>query len=390
MKIVDFETITYKTPLKTPVLMSFTNQTHSVTTVVRLKTDEGITGVGPIYYRSRRTDTILNKEIKPILIGQDPFDVERIVSDFIRHFPALWTLEGSVLPIGAVEIACWDIMGKALGVPLYRLMGGKYRDKVPVTAFLGIKKPEDVVKDAKDAVKRGIRTLKLKVGRDLSEDIEIVKAVRQSVGDSVELRVDPNQAWSLPIAQRQIRKLREYDVQYVEQPTPRWDFDALAWLRRTTGVPIAVCEGLLSIYRAADLVRRDCADYISTDPLRMGGLSQTKKLCGLAEAAGIPVVMHIAAHGIQVAAWLHLVVSTPIINCANDIISVDGVGLSLQDDILVDPIACEEGYMRPPEKPGLGIEIDEDKLAKYAEEFERTTQDGNKDVVASIPPVPRF
>lgn len=370
--------------------MSFEDWKETTELLIQVETDEGITGIGTTPLSSLRTETMIHDEIKPLVIGQDPFDVEKIVVYYLNRSPALWALEGSVFPIGAIEIACWDIIGKSLNVPLYKLLGGKYRDKVPITAFMGIKPPDQLAQDVLKAVEQGFTTIKLKVGRDLSEDVEIVKVVRDAVGDKIEIRVDPNQAWSLPVAERQIKKIAEYDPQFIEQPIPRWDIDNLAYLRKKTGVPIAICEGLLTIYRAAEVIRRGTADFISSDPLRMGGISQAKKLCGMAEAAGIPVVMHIAHVSIEAAAWLHLAVSTPIIRYANDIALTDGIGLVNADDIVVEPIRCERGYMQVPEKPGLGIEIDEDKLAKYAERFEKKAKTKEKVKPGLFPPLPRF
>jgi L-alanine-DL-glutamate epimerase-like enolase superfamily enzyme len=390
MKITNIKTTCYQVPIKDPLLMSFKESKEHLGLLVQVETDEGITGVCTQPMLFPRTETIIHTEIKPLVLGQDPFNVEKMVGYFLRGHPALWALEGSVFPMGAVEIACWDIIGQFLNVPLYKLFGGKYRDRVPITAFMGIKEPDQVAQDAVRAVEQGFTTIKLKVGRDLQEDVEIVKAVREAVGDRIELRVDPNQAWSLSVAERQIRKIAEYDPQYIEQPLPRWDFEGLAHLRKLAIAPIAICEGLVTIYRAAELLKRDAVDYISSDPLRMGGLSQAKKLCGLAEGFGVPIVFHVANGSIEASAWAHLAVSSPIIRYANDIIIEGGVGLAFTDDIVKEPIVGERGYMKPLEKPGLGVEIDEDKLAKYAERFQQRAVLRWKEEAGLFPPMPLF
>ena len=390
MKITDVKTTCFQIPNKRPILTSFGEGKERQSLLVQVETDEGITGICTQPLLFLRTETIIQNEIKPLVLGQDPFDVERMVANFLRRHPALWSLEGSVFPMGAVEIACWDIIGKSLNVPLYKLLGGKYRDKVPITAFMGIKPPDELAEDVSKAVEQGFTTIKLKVGRNLLEDVEIVKAVREAVGDEVEIRVDANQAWSLSVAERQINKIAEYDPQYFEQPIPRWDFEGLAHLRKKTNAPIAICEGLVTIYRAAEIIKKEAVDFISSDPLRMGGLSQAKKLCGMAEAAGIPIVLHIATGSLEAAAWLHLAVSTPIVRYANDIVVTDGVGLAFTDDIVTEPIVCERGYMNAPGKPGLGIELDEDKLAKYRERFTKKAKLGWEDKVRVFPPIPRF
>lgn len=373
MKITDIKVTPVWIPYKEPCRISIQLEKGAPSAVVQVYTDEGITGVGETSHAAHLDHVIaMLKRLKELAVGESPFNIEKISKSYLGSGGgAIWWLEAAVKALAGVEIACWDIIGKSLGVPVYKLLGGRYREKVPITAFLGIKPSKDVAKDATAAVQQGYKTLKLKVGRDRREDIEIVKAVRDVVGDDIELRVDPNQAWSPSTAVRQIRKLCRYDPEYVEQPVPRWDVEGLKRVRDAVDVPIAVCEGAFSIHRAMDLVRRNVADIISTDPTRMGGILECKKLCGLAEAADVPVVMHVSWGAITTSAWLQICVSTPNVMYANDLLPSNGVGRANADEVTAKVFRHENGYLTPFEAAGLGLEVDEEKLLKYGELYKR-------------------
>jgi len=227
-----------------------------------------------------------------------------------------------------------------------------------------------LAKDAIRSVETGLKTLKLKVGRDPELDVAQVKAVRDAIGYELEIRVDPNQAWSVGRAVRQIKKMARYDPQYIEQPIPRFDLDGLAFLRKKVEVPIAICEGLDTIYDAVKVIKKEAADVISSDPIRMGGLLGFKKLCGIAEAAGIPIVTHRTQAGISISAWLQLSTCMPNMIYANDIIPNNCIGMEYADeDVITKPFKHKEGYLKVPEGPGLGVELDKTKLDKLAQVY---------------------
>jgi len=374
LRITDVQITPVRIPFKEPIRLSFAEETSFASAIIQVQTDEGIVGIGETCHTAQ-VDPILPmlKRIAELAVGEDPTDLERLSKMYLGSGGAgIWWVEVAVKAIAGLEMACWDIIGKKLGVPVYRMLGGRYREKVPVTAFLGIKRPKEVADDAIKAVEQGYRTLKLKVGRDLAEDVGIVKSVRDAVGEGVEIRVDPNQAWSPGTAVRQIRKISRYDPQYIEQPVPRYDIEGLKRVRDSVDVPIAVCEGVFSIFRAMDFVRRGAADIISSDPTRMGGLLEFKKLCGLAEAADIPVVMHVSWGAITQSAWLQICTSTPNIMYANDFLPANGVGRVNADEVTTTKFNHERGYVQCPEGPGLGLEVDPSKLNRYADLYKRT------------------
>ncbi len=333
-------------------------------TVVKLTTDTGLTGwgyVGPNLPPPPRVVTMLETEIQPLLLGRSPYDVEKIVGSYLETFPAKWTLETTTMAVAGVEIACWDIIGKSLNAPLYKLLGGKVRDRIETAATLRYRQRTDeaqVATDARAAVDEGYRTLILK---EASPELAVayIAAIREAVGNGIQLRVDPNQAWSLPTAKRTLRKLEAYDLECIEQPIFRWDMDGLAQLRQAVSTPIMMDEGATTIYRVLEAVKKEAVDMISFDPVRMGGISYFKKACAIAEAAGIPVVLHWTGDGgIGTAAWLHLAASTPNLSLAHHI--------GLDDSLISKPFTYQLPFIEVPEGPGLGIAVDEETLARHS------------------------
>jgi L-alanine-DL-glutamate epimerase-like enolase superfamily enzyme len=334
--------------------------------VVQISTDEGIVGLGeceePFF-------TVGVDKLRSCLVGVDPFDIQAIIERLLPPRGAPRTKE-----LTAIEMACWDIMGKKAGLPVYKLMGGAVRDKVAITRFLGIKPVEQMVADVVRAAEAGVKTMKVKAGLNHQRDLETLKAIREAVGDYIEIRVDVNGAWSVPTAIDMINRMEQYGLQYVEGPLPNWDWDGLARVKARTGVPLCICTGLngdgvLSpgtvLARLMDLIKKDAIDVISTDPMRAGGMLGFRKLCAVCEAAGIPVVMHWSRSGISQSAWLHCCVSNNATMYAQDILcsNLEPGGI---DDIITEPFEHVDGYLTVREGPGLGVALDEMKVAKYA------------------------
>jgi len=361
MKITNLRTIIVNIPLSKPIKWSFGIRKGTSTVIVFIETDEGITGIGETKapYSSKVLQTAIN-EMKPILINEDPFDIERIKKKLLAT-GLLWCPDYAVFVISGIEIALWDIIGKCLKKPIYELIGGKYREKVSFAAYIFIDEPKKVAEEALKYVEQGFSTIKLKVGINPEKDIEMVKEVRNVVGNDIKIRVDANQAWSPGTAIKVIKKMEKYDLEYVEQPVHKDDIDGMKRIRMSVSTPIAVNEGVYTIQDALNFIKKEAADIIVTDIHNPGGISECKKLCAIAEAADIPVVMHSGAElGIGLATMLHIIAST-----SNFIYANDTHYPLLSDDIIKEKFSFKKGSLELTTNPGLGVTIDEGKLELY-------------------------
>lgn len=326
--------------------------------LVRVETDEGIVGWGETFAHVF-VEAVLRHCI-PLVIDVDPHDIEYIHgkiegAGFYHHKRA------STYASCAIEMACWDIIGKATGEPLFRLLGGKLRGMIPCAAYLlNIASPEAMARQAEEYKKQGYKTIKVKIGKDKNSDISIIDAVRTAIGTNIELRADVNGAWTIATAKRQLKKLEKYDLEYVEQPVKSEDLQGLRELRSMSSIPIAVDESAFTDEDVLSIITARAADVILIDPHEAGGLWEAKKQAAIAEAAGIPVGIHRAGElGISKAALLHLAASTP-----NMFLAIDDFQI-LSDDIIKEQLREVDGSLIVPERPGLGVEVDDQKLARY-------------------------
>jgi L-rhamnonate dehydratase len=360
MKIKDIWIGRVSVPFKKPITWGSGIRDGVNRLIVEITTDSGIKGLGETFHMSF-TEAVLKQNIKPLIIGEDPHDIEKINRKiegmgFYHHQRAM------TAALAAVNIALMDIIAKAAGQPLYKILGGKYRDPIAMIGYMFIDQPEVMAQTAKGLIGEGFTTIKVKVGVDEQHDIESIAAVREAIGPAVQLRVDANQAWAIGTAKRQIQKLQKYDPQYVEQPTRLDDLIGMAELRRSVSVPIAACEAAYTTYDVMNIIRHGAADVINVDPHRAGGIWQAKKICAIAESACLPVNVHSGVElGISTAALLHIACSTP-----NILYAIDSHYHHQADDIITEPFRYEKGTIKVPEGPGLGVELDPAKVEKYA------------------------
>lgn len=357
-------TVLVRVPLTEPSSMWYQTRYATDKVVIFVDTDEGVTGIGEARYMGI-TKTIIEQKIKPKIVGLDPFDTESIGHKFWAKDPS--TLQHTaytylINAVGGVDIALWDIIGKVTEKPIYKLMGGRYRDKVPCRAWLATKKPEKQAEDAVKIVQKGWKALKIKIGINPERDVETVKAVREAVGDGIEIGVDANGAWTPGIAKRTIKKMEKYDLSHVEQPVAAHDLNGLAHVRKCVNVPILACDQMIATkYDILEIIRKEAADMINVDPIRAGGMLECKKNCAIAEAAGLSVCTHSTEElGIGTAGLLHLITST-----SNFLTPNDSSYHNLADDIISKKFEYNEGYLDVPDGNGLGVSIDTEKLMKY-------------------------
>lgn len=356
-------------------------------TIVELTTDEGITGIAETYGAS--VGSVLSSESEPgqgpfaaarrVLIGMDPYHLNRI--RILIPSPRVYQ---------AVEIACLDIIGQAVGKPICDLLGGAVRDRVLFAAYLFFKydgddpwgevnTPEAMVREAEMFVERyGFRTLKLKGGvLPPAEEVETIRLLRERFGPEYQLRLDPNAIWSVETSIRVAQQLEPYDLEYLEDPT--WGIAGMAEVARRTAIPLATNMCVTRFEDIPQAVRASAVNVILGDHHSWGGLTAFQRLGHVCATFSLGMSMHSNTHlGLSMAAMIHAAAITP-----NLITACDTHYMWLQEDIIVgDMFRFEEGMLRVPTAPGLGVRLDRDKLARFHERYLKSQERMRDDTAA--------
>lgn len=368
MKITTIDCIPVRVPIRPEVAIRTRRGAHSVSPflLVRVHTDEGISGLGEVSCTPRWSGEdqvtaahFIHTILGPALSGQEPRDIERL-SALMRA-----ALSGHAFTRAAVEMALWDILGKSAGQPLYRLLGGAVREFVPTKWSISGVEPEKAAEIARWAIGQGFTTMKVKVGIDPDQDVARVRAVRDAVGSGIRLGVDANGAWHPALAVTMIRRLSEFGIYFAEQPVPPGDVAWIAGVRRQVEVPILADESVYSPQDALALVRARAADAISLYIGKSAGIGSARKIVAIAESAmwGCTIGSNLEL-GVGTAAMIHVAIATAGIT--PDEYPCDIIGpLYYADDILTEPLRLSGGKALPIERPGLGIELDEEKVRRY-------------------------
>jgi muconate cycloisomerase len=350
-------------------------------TIVQVHTDEGITGLGEAtvlkewggdygrYFGEAPTLTLrlIQDILGPALVGLDPFNIET------ANLQMDLAIKGYPYAKAALDIALHDIKGKALGVPVFQLLGGLFRRDVPIAHSLGYLEYEEAAAEASAAVAEGIKTIKIKVGRDPEYDVRVVREVRRAVGPDIAITVDANQAWPTPKhAIAILERLEEYHVRFAEQPVE--GLARMAQVTQAVKIPIMADESAWTPQDVLEISERRAANLISLYTTKPGGLFKAKKVAAVAEAAGLPMNVN-GSHetGVGNAANLHLVASTRAVTESGvfPVTTLAGreqtrmAGKVYLDDIITEPFHYRDGCLVAPDKPGLGVELDPTKLGMY-------------------------
>jgi len=372
MKITDVEFIPVRYPLKAPFYPAWFPGATLTTwgaTVVKVHTDEGIVGYGSQASLGTEVKTVGESQIvRSLLIGADVFNVEKAV----RILSGI-TYSMDTLRLWGIEVALWDIIGKTCGKPIYKLLGG-YQDRVLAYASTGmIKKPKEHADDAVKYLDMGFKAIKIRLHReDPKEDLAAVKAVRDTVGSNMDIMVDANQActfsgpiWSYERALKMAKKLEKLNVYWLEEPLHHEAHRDLARLAAEVDILIAGGEDESGLHRFKDLLDHDCFDVIQPDVHLSGGILQCRKIAAIAESMNKLFVPHTWDTGINLAAGLQLIGSVP--NCSFVEYCIDLPAFHQgYDPLLKNPIELsKDGYVNIPNRPGLGVEIDQDAVSRY-------------------------
>ncbi|MGB0605796.1 MAG: mandelate racemase/muconate lactonizing enzyme family protein [Candidatus Latescibacterota bacterium] len=368
MKIVQIEAIPILVPLKAGLTTKTAHGEHidSPYVIVRVHTDEGLIGLGEATLAPRWSGetspgcvAAIRDLLDPALRGADPRNVRACLMQINR------ALKLNPFTKAAVEMALWDVAGKAAGQPLYRLLGGKVRDVLPMKMVVGAFEVPKAVALAEQFLDWGVRHLKVKVGLDPGQDRERVQAVRALAGPEVSIGIDANCGWNVTTARRMLREMEGLNVAFAEQPVGVEDPSALGQLRSASTIPIMADESVFTLADAWDLVRREAVDILSIYPGKTGGILPAMAIASVAESAGLVCSMGSNLElGIATAAMLHLGAALPTID--SETYPGDFLGpLYHEADMITEPLQLGPLEAVVPEGPGLGVTLDEDQLERW-------------------------
>ena len=368
MKITSIETIPVEVPLRKDRNTLTAHGAHitSKYVIVKVHTDAGLTGLGEATLAPRWSGetpgsclSAINEIIAPALIGFNPTSVNLARARMDR------VIKLNPFTKAAVEMALWDIAGKAAGVPVYQLLGGKVRDIIPTKMVIGAFDLPQVRKLAEDFLETGVKTLKVKTGIDLESDVARVAAVREVAGPDLPITIDSNCGWSYATARIALKRLRKIGILVAEQPIAPGDNAAMAALRHHSGVRIMADESAFTAADAWNLLQAGAVDVISVYPGKNGGISGSVEIAATARSAG--VVCHIGSNlelGIGTAAMIHL--GCAVASIDSETYPSDILGPHYHEsDLLRQPLSLGPEGAKAPDGPGLGVELDESALNRY-------------------------
>ncbi len=363
MKITEVKTYNLKYPLVEPFANSRGWSKARSAGVVEIRTDTGITGWGEGL--SIPSQSMADTH----LIGKNPFDVELIWDAICGQG------SGNIAAISAVDIALWDIMGKALDLPVYRLLGGAFRDRIPAYASGLFKKDKHditgaLMDEAKRYVDAGFPAVKMKIGFGEAYDVKNVAAVRQAIGDSILLAVDANCGYDVGTAIDVGRKIYGNDLFWYEEPITTDDVEGYVEIRHALKVRIAGGEGLRGRWAFRDLIQKRGLDIVQPDISIAGGFTECRKIAAMASANYVRILPHMWGSSIRLAATLHWQATIPdspkALNPIPSLFEFDMTENGLRTELAKAPIRAVDGFVPVPQEPGLGIEIDREVLERYA------------------------
>lgn len=368
MKITGIRT----TPINVPIVRERATRgargdhSESPFLIVEVETDEGITGLGEVSCTPGWSGEdqvtarhLIATYLAPLLIGQDPRQITRLSALMHRHLAA------NPFTRSSIEMALWDIAGKAVGVPVSTLLGGRMRDTVRTKYSVSGLEPERAAEIARWAVAQGFTAMKVKVGMEPAGDLERVTAVRRAVGDDVLLGVDANGGWDPATAVRLLPALADLNIAFVEQPVPAGDPQWMRHVRAASAMPVIADESVSTAYDAMALAREGAADVLSVYIGMGGGMAEAVRVGTVAGAARLRMTIGSNLElGIAQAAMIHVAITQPAIDAEAfpcDIIS----RFFYEGDIVETPLPVEAGQAHALTEPGLGVALDPDAIARY-------------------------
>jgi L-alanine-DL-glutamate epimerase-like enolase superfamily enzyme len=365
MRIIDIECIHLPLPG-----ISSVESGHILSCLVKIDTDEGISGYGEAESPVNHCEI---EKIKQNIIGSEVYDISWMVDRKMaglgqntQDLPPNAMLPGTP-EMAAIEFALWDCIGKKLRLPVYKVLGGKVREKVAISLLVSQKPIEDCIKDIARAISGGIGTIKLKIGVDQRRDIDLFKEIRRQFGDDLVVRLDVDQSWGTTDGIRVLKQMVALNPQFVEGALKRNEIRGFKRIREVTGIPVCICEQFngysgmsteTALTRTVELIRAEACDVLSLNPSETGGLLGFSKVCAVCEGAGIQVVTHQIGAGISQAVCLTGCITNYATALAHDIVPV-GQPSGVVVDLVNETLIHESGYMKPLDSPGWGMTLKE-------------------------------
>ena len=347
--------------------------------LVKVETDEGITGIGEAYHGAGVHQIAVDPRLTNALIGKDPRNVDRLFRDMMSSMSASGYYQGAVMSaISGIESALWDITGQALGVPIWQLLGGRFRDRIRIynDCHAGEEEtPESYAKTAVEVEARGFTAIKFDIdplpsrrddyNRAISNDdvghyVDVVTAVREALDPNTDLAIDAHWFYAPVDILKVAHAFEDLDLLWLEDPIPPENVEAMARVTHSTTTPICTGENFYSRYGFRELVEKQAADIISPDLAKAGGLLEGRRIADLADMYYIPVAPHNIGSPIETVATCHVMAAVPNFL----VLEFHHLDLPIWDDLVDGPPLIQDGYIDVPDGPGLGIKLNEDTVRR--------------------------
>jgi L-alanine-DL-glutamate epimerase-like enolase superfamily enzyme len=344
------------------------------TCLVEIDTDAGLTGLGEAKIGVGNLGNyaavveLIHRELGPTLVGRDPRDITALweamynggrahyVTREGRTFPIVGRRGITVSAMSGIDIALWDLLGKSLGVPIWRLLGGRFRDRVPAYASGGWAPVGAIGKQLRHYVERGHRAVKMRVGlqdRSVDDSAARVREVRETLGPDIGIMVDAHGTWSIREAQRFARKVVDCDLAWLEEPVSADNVAGQAEVRASTDIPIASGESEQTRFAFRDLIAARAVDILQPDLAIAGGITETLRICALAAAHGLTVAPHLWGSAILFASGLQLAIATPCVT----LLEFTRGDNPLLNELVQEPFDLRDGFVHASDAPGLGLTL---------------------------------
>lgn len=372
MKVISLEFIPVSVPYTHREVSSLVNRDGVTDIVVKATTDAGLVGWGESCSGADVKSVLGALEaMAPFVVGRDPWQSEFIRQELWHRGIWSWRQHTACFAYPGIDMALGDICGKSAGLPLYQLFGGKVRERANYFFYCSQGTPEHVAEQARDGVSKGFRVFYLKVGLNIDAELEMVRALRETIGPKAKIRLDANGAWSVNEALRNLARLDAYQIDFIEQPVVQDPLANMQEVRQRCHVAVSANEGLWTPEDALRQMTARTADVFCFSPYFTGSLAQFQRLSWFAHFQGLDICRHTHGElGITAQACHHILLTLPNV--------VDGnqqTAHMMTDDIVVEAIPITSGPdWGVPDKPGIGVEIDLAKLAKYHELYRRRGQ----------------